>query len=85
MPPQELVQTGASLLILIGAIGLGVFVFWLWAVIDCATNDYLRDNDKLVWILVVIFLNWLGAIIYFFVARKSVARYKYGPRDHDDF
>jgi len=43
--------------------------FWIWMLVDCATNQRLVGNEKTVWILVVIFTNWLGAIIYFFAGR----------------
>jgi len=38
--------------------------FWVWMVIDCATRKF-DGVDKVVWILILIFLNILGAFIYF--------------------
>ena len=46
--------------------------FWIWMIVDCATNEP-PGNDKIVWILIVIFLNWIGALVYFF-ARRSPRR-----------
>jgi hypothetical protein len=34
-------------------------------------NDRLSSNEKIVWVLVVIFLYALGALIYFFAGRKG--------------
>lgn len=48
--------------------------FWIWMIIDCATNDELKGNDKIVWILIVIFAHLLGALIYCFVARPRKTR-----------
>jgi len=45
--------------------------FWIWMLVDCATNQRLMGNEKTVWILVVIFTNWLGALIYFFAGRPK--------------
>lgn len=52
------------LLFVLAAIG-----FWIWMVIDCATNEPSQGNDKIVWMLVLIFTGWIGALIYFFARR----------------
>lgn len=48
---------------------LALMGFWIWMIIDCATKDFPGDNDKVVWILVIVLGNWVGALIYFFVGR----------------
>ncbi|HEX4085374.1 MAG TPA: PLDc N-terminal domain-containing protein [Chthoniobacteraceae bacterium] len=52
-------------------IGLAATAFWIWMLIDCATNKQLTGSDKVIWILIVIFLNWLGGLIYFLVIRNK--------------
>jgi prolipoprotein diacylglyceryltransferase len=42
-------------------------VFWIWMVIDCARNEPSAGNDKLVWIIIVVFTHVVGASIYYFV------------------
>jgi hypothetical protein len=44
-------------------------IFWIWMLIDCVTNDFRRDTDKIVWILVIIFLHVLGALIYYLLIK----------------
>ena len=44
--------------------------FWIWMIVDCATNDALPGTDKIVWLLVIIFLHFLGALIYYLVGKK---------------
>lgn len=51
--------------------GLIAFVFWLWMLIDCIQNEPSDGNDKLIWVLVILFTNWIGALIYFFVQRPK--------------
>jgi len=53
------------------AILLGVLttIFWVWMLIDCVTNKTLRDNQKIGWIIIILFTHLLGAIIYYFVVR----------------
>jgi len=41
--------------------------FWICMLVHCATNQNLDGNDKLVWVLIVLFANWIGALIYCFV------------------
>lgn len=51
--------------------GLASFAFWIWMLVDCAQAPEKPGNsDKVVWILVLIFTSWLGALIYFFVVRQ---------------
>ncbi len=53
------------------AAALFSFIFWIWMIVDCAQRDMKGDN-KVVWILILVFLGILGAIIYYFaVKRKS--------------
>jgi flagellar basal body-associated protein FliL len=58
------------LILLIALIGLAANVFWIWMLIDSATNKKLNNNTRLVWLLVIIFTHILGAIIYFFAGRS---------------
>ncbi len=38
--------------------------------VDCLQNPSLQGNDKIVWVLVILFLHVLGALIYFFVGKS---------------
>lgn len=55
-------------------IGLGMFAFWIWMLVDCATKESNQGNDKIVWIIVIALTNWIGALIYFFVRRPQRIR-----------
>ena len=57
-------------LIVLAAV-LFLFVFWIWMIIDCLKRDFKKDVEKIVWILVLIFLHLLGAIIYYFAVKIS--------------
>ena len=56
------------LLTLLSAIAF-IFAFWIWMLVDCVKRDKLKD--KLVWIIVLIFLNIIGALIYFFIVKNA--------------
>jgi Phospholipase_D-nuclease N-terminal len=52
------------------AFALLAFGFWIWMIVDCVQNPYLQGTDKIVWLLVIIFLHFIGALIYYLVARR---------------
>ncbi len=69
--PAVIALSFASLFILAA---LMVFVFWVWMLIDCATNEPSEGNDKVIWILVIVLTNGVGALIYFFARRPTRIR-----------
>jgi hypothetical protein len=56
--------------------GVGIIgtLFWIWMLIDCAIKEPSSGNDKLIWILIIIFTHLLGALIYFLVRRPKRIR-----------
>ena len=52
-------------------VGIAGTIFWIWMVVDCATKEPSEGNDKLVWILVIVFTHLIGALIYFLVRRPK--------------
>ena len=61
---------GIILLILFAVIFSSlIFIFWIWMIIDCAKRKFKKDIDKVVWILVIVFLSVLGATIYYFAVK----------------
>jgi uncharacterized membrane protein len=62
---------GGLLGLLFFLIAVGAFVFWIWMLIDAITNKGLAGTEKIIWVLVVLFLHFLGALIYFFVGRQK--------------
>jgi membrane-bound ClpP family serine protease len=65
---------GVALLIiwlLTVAFGVAAFGFWIWMLIDCITKEPGEGNEKLIWILVIVFTHFIGAAIYYFVRRPE--------------
>ena len=62
---------GGLVFLVMAAIGLACFLFWLWMLIHAITNKGISDTEKIVWVIVVIFLPFLGSLIYFFVGRPK--------------
>ena len=55
-----------------GLLGILYFIFWLWMLIDCLKNPRIQGTDKLIWVLVIIFLPVIGPLLYFFIAKESL-------------
>ncbi len=55
-------------------LGIGGTALWVWMIVDCATREPDEGNDKLVWILVIVFTHWVGALIYLRVRRPERQR-----------
>ena len=64
---------GGFIFLILFAIVIGVLllIFWIWMLIDCLKRDFRKDVEKIVWVLVIIFLHVLGAAIYYFVVKIS--------------
>jgi hypothetical protein len=54
-----------------GLIGLAALVLWIWALVDAIGNSRLNGNLRLIWVLVIIFVPFLGPILYFLVGRNG--------------
>ena len=53
---------------------LAALVFWVWMLIDCATNEPSEGNDKIVWIVIIVFTSWIGGLVYYLVRRPERIR-----------
>jgi len=67
---------GPSELLIVLLIMIGPII-WLRSLIDCLMNEPSEGNDKIVWLLIIIFLSLLGALLYLTVRRPTRIK-KYG-------
>jgi hypothetical protein len=63
-PPEEFVL----LFLLVALVGS---VFWVRALVDCATKESNEGNTKVVWIMIIVFTNLVGAVVYWLVRRPQ--------------
>lgn len=61
---------GAVFVLIFVLLGLLAFVFWVWMLVDAIRNPKLDGTQRIVWVLVVLFLHVLGALIYYFAGRE---------------
>jgi len=51
---------------------LGLYlVLWLYCLINAATRPDFDTTQRLIWILVLLFLHGIGPILYLIIARKK--------------
>jgi len=45
-----------------------IFIFWIWAFIDCIRSN-LSTTQKLFWVIIILFFHFIGALLYFIFSR----------------
>ena len=59
------------LVLFLAPLALLAFAFWIWMLVHAITNNGLTDIEKLIWVIVILFTHFIGAVIYFFVGRPK--------------
>ena len=55
------------------ALGIAIFVSWLYAIIEIMTDEFKNDTDKILWFLLVFFFPFVGTIVYFSIGRNRIS------------
>ncbi len=60
-------------LVMRGFDGIAIFaaIFWAWVLIDCVTKESSEGNDRIAWLLVILFAPLIGALAYYFIRRPE--------------
>ena len=58
----------------IGFLFICFFIFiptavWIWAIVDAAKSEFKDGNTKIVWVLIIVLLPFIGTILYFAIGR----------------
>ena len=65
---------GLDLFVVFGIVWLVGLAVWIWALVDCiqvADDSMFQSGNKLIWVLVIVFLTLLGAILYLLIGRPK--------------
>jgi hypothetical protein len=46
-------------------------ILWIWALIDVLRSNFKDSTSKIVWLIAVIFVPFLGAILYLLFGRRQ--------------
>jgi hypothetical protein len=58
-------------LILITIIGFACMALWFFILWDVVKSRFPGPNDKLLWVLVILFAPFIGAILYLSIGRRT--------------
>ena len=62
---------GVGLILLVATLSLITTVFWIVELVDAARRQFDSDLVKIIWLLVIFFTHFVGAIAYYFAGRPS--------------
>lgn len=57
-------------------------VFWILMLIDLLKREFppKKQNEQIIWVIVLIFTYWLGALLYYFLVKRPDQ--KQSPKPH---
>jgi len=58
-------------LLLLLPLSLAMMAFWIWMLVDAAQNRGLDESERIVWVVVIALVHFIGALVYFFAARPK--------------
>jgi len=70
MPLLISMPGGLEWLIILGVISIA-FILPVWALIDIIRSKFNESNNKIIWVLVVLLLPFLGSILYLAIGRAQ--------------
>ena len=53
------------------AVGIFCLVFWILMIVDVAKRKFPNENDKIMWVLIVVLTGIIGAVIYYFMIKRK--------------
>lgn len=51
-------------------LGIALFVFWIWMIVDAAQRKFKNAVEKVIWLVVIVLGGWIGALVYLIVIKK---------------
>lgn len=48
----------------------GIFILWIWALVDIIASKFENSLFQVVWLLVVFFLPFIGVVLYLLVGKS---------------
>ena len=54
-----------------GLVAILCLVLWIMAIVDIINSRFREENSKVLWILLVVFLPFLGTILYYAIGRQQ--------------
>jgi heme/copper-type cytochrome/quinol oxidase subunit 4 len=55
-------------------LGIALAAFWVAMLVDAIRRDYSDSSMRIVWVMVILFMQLLGALVYFLFGRSTGTR-----------
>jgi hypothetical protein len=67
-----------------GLVFVVLFLFWIWALLDCIATDsaMIRNLPKMVWVVIVLLLPLIGSFAWLLLGRPERASWRPGSTDY---
>ena len=63
-----------------GVLWLAFTAFWIWMILEAATKEPREGHERLIWIIIMVFVPYFGAIAYYLVRRPvRIRTYEVDP------
>lgn len=59
---------GGAMMLVAFLLGIGLLI---WALIDAIKNPGLTDNERIIWVIVILLVGCLGPILYLMTGRNK--------------
>ncbi|MBC6365451.1 PLDc N-terminal domain-containing protein [Algoriphagus sp. AK58] len=59
--------------------GLIYLGFWAYALIDCVRNEFRGPNQKLIWLILILFAPFIGTFLYLSMSRRTKEKRRFQP------
>lgn len=63
-------------------LGLLVIGLWVYAIFDCIRSEFVEANQKLIWIILIVFVPVLGPFMYLGLSKRGKVKRKFQPDFH---
>ncbi len=57
-----------------GIFWLAFTAFWIWMIVDCALHETRVGNERLIWVIITVFVPYVGAVAYYVFRRPERIR-----------
>src|SRR5271154_7106454 len=57
-----------------GVFWLAFTAFMIWMIVDCALHESRVGNERLIWVIITVFVPYVGAIAYYVFRRRGRIR-----------
>ena len=59
--------------------GLLLIGLWVYSIFDCLRSEFVEPNQKLIWVIVIIFVPFLGPLMYLGLSKKGKVKRSFQP------